>query len=156
MCTYVTEYPHTCLCEGQRSVLSVFYSFLFLVDIFTYISNVIPFPGFPSESPLSPPPPPAHQPTHSCFLVLEFPYTGHRAFTLPRASPPIDKAILCYICSWSHESHHVCFLVGDLVPGSSGVMVSSYCCYFYEAANLFSYLGTSLAPSLGTLCSVQW
>jgi hypothetical protein len=27
-----------------------------------------------------------------------------------------DKAILCYICSWSH----VCSLVGNLVPGSSG------------------------------------
>jgi hypothetical protein len=31
-----------------------------------------------------------------------------------------DKAILCYICSWSHRSDHVNSLVGDLVPGSSG------------------------------------
>jgi hypothetical protein len=29
-----------------------------------------------------------------------------------------DKAILCYICSWSHESLHVYSLVGVLVPGS--------------------------------------
>jgi hypothetical protein len=63
----------------------------FLLDIFfIYISNVIPFPGFPSKNPLSLPPPPAHQPTHSCFLALEFPYMGHRTFTGPRASPPID------------------------------------------------------------------
>jgi hypothetical protein len=38
--------------------------------------------------------------------------------------PPLvlipDKAILCYICSWSHGSLHVYFLVGGLVPGSSG------------------------------------
>ena len=34
-----------------------------------------------------------------------------------------DKAILCYICSWSRGSLHVYSLVGDLVPGSSGVGV---------------------------------
>jgi hypothetical protein len=31
-----------------------------------------------------------------------------------------DLAILCYICSWSHESHHVYSLMNDLVPGNSG------------------------------------
>ena len=31
-----------------------------------------------------------------------------------------DKAILCYICSWSHGSLNVYFLVGGLVPGSYG------------------------------------
>jgi hypothetical protein len=31
-----------------------------------------------------------------------------------------NKAILCYICSWSHESHHMYSLVGGLVPGISG------------------------------------
>jgi hypothetical protein len=30
-----------------------------------------------------------------------------------------NKAILCYICGWSHGSLHVYFLVGGLVPGSS-------------------------------------
>jgi hypothetical protein len=40
------------------------FSFFFLLDIFfIYISNVIPFPGFPSENPLSPSPPPC-SPTH--------------------------------------------------------------------------------------------
>jgi hypothetical protein len=40
-------------CSNHFSV-----SFLLLLDIFfIYISNVIPFPGFPSENPLSPPPP---------------------------------------------------------------------------------------------------
>jgi hypothetical protein len=31
-----------------------------------------------------------------------------------------DKAILCYICGWSHGSLHVYPLVGGLVPGSTG------------------------------------
>jgi hypothetical protein len=31
-----------------------------------------------------------------------------------------NKAILCYICSWSHGSLYVYYLVGDLVSGSSG------------------------------------
>ena len=39
--------------------------------------------------------------------------------------PPLplmpDKPSLCYIRSWSHGSLHVYFLVGVLVPGSSGV-----------------------------------
>jgi hypothetical protein len=51
--------------------------FDFLLDIFFYyISNVIPFPGFLSKNPYPNSPPPAHQPTHSRFLVLAFPYTG--------------------------------------------------------------------------------
>jgi hypothetical protein len=47
---------------------------------------VIPFPGFPYPHPLSlltDPPTPASWPCHS-------PTLGHRAFTKPRASPPID------------------------------------------------------------------
>ena len=31
-----------------------------------------------------------------------------------------DKAIHCYMCSWSHGSLHVYSLVGDLVSGNSG------------------------------------
>jgi hypothetical protein len=50
--------------------------FLFLDIFFIYISNVIPFPNFPSENPLSPPHSPC-LPTHPLpFLVLAFPYTG--------------------------------------------------------------------------------
>ena len=64
---------------------------------FIYISSVIPFPGFPSEKPLSPLPSPAHQPTHSHFPVLAFPYT--MASSLHRTKDLYsDKAILCDIC----------------------------------------------------------
>jgi hypothetical protein len=49
----------------------------FLLDIFfIYISNVIPFPSFPSKNFLSPSLSPC-SPTHLLpFLVLAFPYTG--------------------------------------------------------------------------------
>jgi hypothetical protein len=58
----------------------------------------------------------------------------------PLLSLMSHKTILCYICSWSHESHHVYSLVGSLIPGSSGVLVGSYCCSSYGAANPFSSL----------------
>jgi hypothetical protein len=54
----------------------ILFILLFLLDIFfIYISNVIPFPSYPSKHPLSSPPPPAPQPTHSHFLAQVFPYT---------------------------------------------------------------------------------
>jgi hypothetical protein len=68
------------------------YFFLFLLDIFfIYISNVILLPSFPSEkspilytlSLLPNPPTPTSWPKHS-------PILGHRTFTEPRASSPID------------------------------------------------------------------
>jgi hypothetical protein len=56
----------------------------FFLDIyFIYISNVVPFPGFPPPLPTTNPPMPASWPWH-------FPIMGHGAFTGPRASPPID------------------------------------------------------------------
>jgi hypothetical protein len=68
---------------GERTLFFIiilfffFFSFLFLIDIFfIYISNVVPFPSFPSENTLSPSPSPC-LPTHPLpFLVLAFPYTG--------------------------------------------------------------------------------
>jgi hypothetical protein len=54
-----------------------------------------------------------------------------------------------------HESHHLFSLIGSLVPGSSGVLVSSYCHFSYGAKNPFSSWVLSLAPSLGILCSIQ-
>jgi hypothetical protein len=41
----------------------------------------------------------------------------NQGFPLPMMP---DKAILCYICSWSHGSLQVYSLVGSLVPGNSG------------------------------------
>jgi hypothetical protein len=96
---------------------------LFLLDtLFIYISNGIPFPGFPSRNLLSHPSSPCFYegmpyPPTSISLIWHFPTLGHRAFTGPRASPPID--VLYFICSWTPGSLPVYSLVGCLVPGSS-------------------------------------
>ena len=74
--------------------------------LFIYISNVIPFPGFPSGNLLYHPPPPASMrvlpdpPTHSNLTTLAFPYQDQGP-VLPLMA---DNANLCYICSWSHGS----------------------------------------------------
>jgi hypothetical protein len=81
LCSPETE--ETCK-AGGADVINLFfniYNFLknFLDIFFIYISNVIPFPSFPSENPLSPPPSPS-SPTHPFpFLVLAFPYTGAKS-----------------------------------------------------------------------------
>jgi hypothetical protein len=87
------------------------YFFPFLLDIFfIYISNVIPVPGLPSEnshpihlSPCSPTQP----------LLLSCP-----GASLHWKQP--NKAILCYIRSWSRGSLHVYSLVGGLVSEGTG------------------------------------
>jgi hypothetical protein len=65
------------------------------------------------------------------------------------------KAILCYICRWSHGSHHVYSLIDGLVPGIPGrsgwlilsiLWVAKPFCFLYPFSN----------SSLRTPCSVQW
>jgi hypothetical protein len=58
-------------------ILSKIYRRLFLLDIFfIYISNVISFPSFPSEKPLSPASFPCSTTHPLSFPDLPFPYTG--------------------------------------------------------------------------------
>jgi hypothetical protein len=70
----------------------IFLNTIFFIRYFLYLSSkCYPLPGFPSENLpilsliplLTNPPTPASWPWHS-------PALGHRAFTGPRASPPID------------------------------------------------------------------
>jgi hypothetical protein len=80
------------------------------------------------------------------------------------ASLPLmsKKAILCYICEWSHGSLHVYSLVGGLVPGSSGVgvgLVGWYCYSSYGVANPFSSFSPFYNSAIGDLViflAVPW
>jgi hypothetical protein len=132
-----------------------FFSFFWLDIFFIYMSNVIPFPVFPCESPPSPtpyqltnPPTPASWPWHS-------PTLGHRAFTGPRVSPPIDdlqghpllhmqlepRVPPCVIFGWWFSPWELWgyWLVLVVVP----------------PMGLQTPWVLSLAPPLGILCSVQ-
>jgi hypothetical protein len=63
----------------------------------------------------------------------------------------LDKTILCYICTWNHDSLHVYSLVGGLAPG--GVLSKSgWLILFFLLWGSFS---PSLSSSLGSLWSVQ-
>jgi hypothetical protein len=64
-----------------------------------------------------------------------------------------DKAVPCYICSWSH----VYPLVGGLVPGNSGgVWLVSIVVLPMGLQTPSAPLVHSLTPPLRTSCSVQW
>jgi hypothetical protein len=135
-------------------------TFYFILDIFfIYISNGIPFPIFHSENPLSPHPYPAPQHTHSHSQCWLSPILGHRTFTGPRVSPPIDDRL-------GHSQLHI--QIKPHVPR----------CVFFDwwirSKDLWGYWLVhidvppmelqipsapwvlSLAPSLGTLCSILW
>ena len=55
-------------------------------------------------------------------LLQHLPLLRYKTFTGPRVSLPLlsEKAILCYIWIWSHGSLPVHYVVGDLVPRSTG------------------------------------
>jgi hypothetical protein len=142
-----------------------FISLNFILDIlFIYISNVIPLPGFSSENSLSLPHPCFYEdaPPPTYLLLPPLPSIPlHWGIEPPQAQGPLlllmpDKAILCYICSWSHESLHVYSLVWWFSPWK-------YCGSGCLILLFFLGLQTSLAPSvlsptppLRTPCSVQW
>ena len=119
--SFVTELPHswwyflvTSICL-QISWSHWFLLFLFLLDFFIYISNVMPFPSpYPTASvPESPYPilsPPSsmvvflHPSTHSYLPVLDYLTLGHLSRLHRSKEGPLlplipDKAFLCYICS---------------------------------------------------------
>jgi hypothetical protein len=110
----------------NQDQVNYFFPFL-LVILFIYISNVIPCPSFHFTNTLPPPPDLMrvlpNQLTHSCLQALAFPYAESLDLHKNKGAPfPLmpDKAILCYISSWSCECPYVYFLVGSLVPGHFG------------------------------------
>ena len=76
------------------------------------------------------PPPPAPQPTNSNSWPWHSPILGHRIFSRPRTSLPID--------GWLGHP----LLRMQLEIQALGLLVSSYCCSSYRAVDPFSSLGT--------------
>jgi hypothetical protein len=76
----------------RRISFSFYFYFHFLLDIFfIYISIVNPFPGFPSETSYTRPLPLLTNPPTPASWPWYCPILGIRAFTGPRAFPPIDE-----------------------------------------------------------------
>jgi hypothetical protein len=67
-----------------------------------------------------------------------------------------DKAVLCYICSWSHGHSHVYSLVDGLVSGSSGGIDLLILSFVYWRCNPFHSLSPFPNSSIGSLGSVRW
>ena len=83
-----------------------------------YPFHNLSIPSFLSSLPFAPPPTHPLPPHHSSIpLRWGIKPPQDQGPPLPLIS---DKAILYYICIWSHGSLHVYSLVGGLVPGSSG------------------------------------
>ena len=113
-----------------------------------------PFLVSPLKNPL-----PLSPPTSTCSPTHPLPLPGpriplHWGIEPSQDQRPLlllmtDKAILCYICSWSHESHHVFSWLVVYSQGALEILVSSYCCFSYGAANPFSSLGPFSSSSTG-------
>ena len=109
------------LSSWSHSHTVLFYLLLHIFYIF--ISNIMPFPDFPSKNSLYPPSP--------CLPNYPLQLLGpgialHWDIKPLQDQEPIlplmtNKAILCNICNRSHGSLHVYSLVGGLVSVSSRV-----------------------------------
>ena len=103
-------------------IIYIWYLFKFFIRYFLYLHFkcylLSSFPlqksPIPSSLPLL-----TNSPTPAS-LSWHFHTLGHEAFTGPLLPLMSIKAILCYICGWSHGSLQVYCLVGGLVPGRSG------------------------------------
>jgi hypothetical protein len=150
--------------KGKQDEGSYFLKFCWILYLFTFqmlspfpvshwspYSLLLPLPCFYDGVP-----PPTHPllPTHPGIpLLWGTEPLQDQGLLLPLIP---DKAILCLMCDWSHGSLHVYSLVGDFVPGSSGVLVGWYCCSSYGIANPHRSFSPFSNSSIGALCSVQW
>jgi hypothetical protein len=93
-----------------------------------------------SQSPLYPLPALLPNPPTPTFLSWHSPVLGHMNFAMPRTSPPIDGRL-------GHPLLHM-----QLATQLWGVLVSSYCCSSYRAADL---LKISIIHSMN-ICVLMW
>jgi hypothetical protein len=138
--------------------------FLLLFSLFLYLHfKCYPLSSFfPLKTPFLITPSLAHQPTLSCFPVLEFPYTEASSFHRTKGlSPhwcPTRPFSATYAAGALGPSMCTLWLVVQSL-GALGALVGSYCCSSYGDANLFSSLGLFSSSSIGdpTLSSmVGW
>jgi hypothetical protein len=102
---------------------------------FPPLQTPYPIPPFPCFYKVA-----THLPTHSCLTTLVFPYTG--ASRSIRLLMP-DKAILCYICSWS-QKHCLQITVGRGKVNSSQYWVIVVVMYNFLAHILIAFLTQSI------------
>jgi hypothetical protein len=126
-----------CACRASTSPLSyspssvTFFCFYWIFYLFTFqvlsLFPISPLELSPSNLP-SPcfyegvPPPTYTLPPHHPGIPL------HWGIKPSQDQGPLfplmpNKAIICYICNWSHKSLYVYSLVGGLVPGGSGWLI---------------------------------
>ena len=115
----------------------------FFIKYFLYIHfKCYPFSWFPLQKLPIPPlsPPPLTNPPTPTSLPWHSPTLGHRAFSGPRASLPIDVQQVHPLLHMQLEPWiPPCFtLIGDLVPGSSGSTSWFILLFLYGAANTFN------------------
>jgi hypothetical protein len=96
------------------------------------------------KAPYPIPPPPNHQPTHSCFPVLAFPYTGASSLHRIKAPPPTDvrqgrPLLHMQLEPWIPP--RVLFGWWFIPWELWGILVGWYCSFYYEAVHPFSSLG---------------
>jgi len=96
----------------------------------------------------------APPPTLFCSIPIASPLPWASSLPGPRTSPPMmpGKAILCYICIWSHGSLQVNSLVGGLDSGELGGQASLCCSSSGLAIPLLSS-SPSTSSSPGSLSS---
>ena len=119
---------------------------------------LLPFLVSPMKIPYSIPTPLLTNLPTPTSLSWHSPTLGHQAYTGPSASPPTDaqQGHPVLLCGWSHGFIHVTLWLVVKALGALGVQVDSRCCSSYGAANPFCFPVLSLAPPLGTMCSVHW
>jgi hypothetical protein len=106
---------------------------------------IIPTPAFMRVFPYPPTHPlPSHHPSIPLCCSLQHPQD--QGTPLPLMP---DKAIICYICNWSHGSLHMYTMEGGLVPVSSGDSGWLILLFFYRVANAFSSFSFSSSSSFG-------
>ena len=141
-----------------HSPCKTFLSLIFLLDIyFIYISNVVPFPGFLSKTPLS---------------LSPFPCSSNHQHQLPGPGIPLHWSLHqtkgLYSHWWPTRISSATYVVGAMSPtmcslwlviqslGALGVLVSSYCCSSYGADNPFSSLSPFSSSFIGDPMFHPW